>query len=124
VPKADKQLTDAANFEDDRSFIGQRIHPGTDHNCRYLRGDDVKPMRQAIYARDGGRCTLKLKCDGSRVLPFDGEVWERWHLEHEIGGLGLQRCFCEENLRGACFSCHQIKDGRQPCWTNRAERGA
>ena len=124
MPKADRQLTEAANFEDPRSFIGKRIHPGTQHNCLYVRGDDVRPVRVAIYARDGGRCTLKLKCDGSRVLPFDGSIYERWHLEHKVGGLGLQRCFCPENVRGACWDCHQAKDGRQPRFTTRAERGA
>lgn len=115
--KADRELTEAANFIDPESFWGQRIHPGTKHPCLYVRGRDVKPVRQRIYDRDGGRCTLKLKCDGTRVLSFDGDIYERWHLEHKEGGLGLQRCWCNENLRGACFECHIAKDGRQPQWT-------
>jgi 5-methylcytosine-specific restriction endonuclease McrA len=118
--KRDKQLTDSTDFLDPRSFIGKRIHPGTSHPCLYLKGDDVGVVRRAIYARDGGRCTLKLQCSGAKVLPFDGSVFERWHLEHETGGLGLQRCWCPENLRGACWACHKIKDNRDPRWTVRA----
>lgn len=119
MPKADRALTEAANFTDPRSFVGQRIHPGTTHPCVYVRGDDVEQVRRKIYDRDGGRCTLKLQCSGAKVLPFDGTVYERWHLEHEKGGLGLQRCWCPENLRGACWTCHKIKDNRDPRWAKR-----
>jgi 5-methylcytosine-specific restriction endonuclease McrA len=117
--KADRELTQAANFTDHRSFVGQRIHPGTAHNCIYVRGDDVEQVRRRIYDRDGGRCTLKIQCAGAKVLPFDGTVWERWHLEHEVGGLGLSRCWCDENLRGTCNPCHRLKDKRDPRWTKR-----
>lgn len=122
MPKADRILTAAADFLDPRSFVGRRIHTGTTHQCCYLRGDDVAVVRRQIYERDLGLCTLHLSplCSGLAKLPFDGSIWERWHLEHEVGGLGLQRCWCPENLRGACWHCHQIKDGRQPRWTKRS----
>jgi hypothetical protein len=118
--KADTQATAERNFQDERSYVaGERMHPGTEHPCQYLAGDDVGPFREAIYKRDGGRCQLRLTCDGEAVLPLDGSIWERWHLEHEQGGIGQSRCWCPENVRGACYACHQVKDGRQPRWTKR-----
>lgn len=114
MSKRDRQATELAEFSDPRSFVGKRKHPGTDHPCIYLRGDDVGVLRQRIYERDAHRCTLKLACDGTRELPYDGTIWERWHLEHEQGGLGLDRCWCDENVRGACAACHFVKDGRVP----------
>lgn len=120
ILRADKQATAARHFLDPRSYVaGERSHPGTEHPCVYLFGEDVGPLRRAIYERDKHRCTLKLVCTGVHPLPFDGSIYERWHLEHEKGGLGQSRCWCSENLRGACYACHQVKDGRQPRWTKR-----
>ena len=112
--KRDKQATEAAGFVDRDSYISHRVHPGTDHQCQYLKGDDVEQIRRKIFDRDRHRCQLKLVCTGVRVLPFEGDIYTRGHLEHEKGGYGAQRCFCMENLRIACYACHVIKHGRYP----------
>ena len=118
--RADVQATRDRHFTDHRSYIaGERLHPGTEHPCQYLFGSDVGPFREAIYKRDEGRCQLRLKCAGEAVLPLQGSIFERWHLEHEQGGLGMSRCWCPENVRGSCWACHIEKDNRQPKWTKR-----
>lgn len=35
-------------------------------------------QRLAIFRRDGGRCKLKIKCDGAKV------EWGHWHADHKI----------------------------------------
>lgn len=117
--KADMQATmamrESGQFKDERSYVaGERMHPGTNHPCIYYFGEDVGPIRHRIYERDEHRCQLKIACDGTQELPSDGSLYERWHLEHAQGGIGQSRCWCDENMRGACYECHQIKDGRQP----------
>lgn len=106
--RADRELTAAMKFLDPRSFIGQRIHPGTTHQCCYLRGKDVGPARQAIYERDKGLCQTCQRFSDSD----DGE------MHHIQGGLGLQRCSCPENLEWICGPCHRAKHVRV-MWTHR-----
>jgi len=35
-------------------------------------------QRLAIYRRDGGRCQLRLKCEGEKV------GWDNWHADHKV----------------------------------------
>ena len=100
--KADRELTKAMKFQDPRSFIGKRIHPETNHQCVYLKGRDVGPARLAIYERDKELCK------------FCGRFadWDDGEMHHVVGGLGLQRCSCPENLVWSCGPCHQKEHGR------------
>jgi hypothetical protein len=52
----DKEATAARAFTDKKSYVGQRIHPETDHQCVYLFGDDVTQVRRRIFDRERGRC--------------------------------------------------------------------
>ena len=109
--KADRALTLAMKFQNPKSFIGQRIHPGTNHQCVYLKGKDVGPARLAIYERDKGLCqTCGRHAD-----------WDDGEMHHKAGGLGLQRCSCAENLEWQCGPCHRRKHVA-PMWTHRSTR--
>lgn len=106
-------------FFDKRSFIS--LPKPSDHGPIHfiLYGKDVTNVRCKIYARDRGRCQLRISkhCTGERVIGF-----ENCHLEHRLGGLS-QRCWCDANLRISCPSCHIIKDGRYPRWTSKEKPG-
>ena len=106
--KRDKALTIAENFQDPRSFVGQNLHPGTLRHCIYLRGKDVGPQRHGVFLRDNGKCQA---CGA-----YYGEDWGELH--HLKGGLGLQRCWCPENLAWSCPKCHRSVHAR-PLWTPR-----
>mgnify|MGYP001592753078 FL=1 len=64
-------------------------------------------IRQQVYNECGGRCELNLG-DGCMkgVLPFDGDVFHRWHLVHKKS----KRRFgwARENLCGGCPWCHLV----------------
>ena len=50
-----------------------------------LYGSDLKALRDAVYARDGGRCqwtTNGVSC--GRWMPKDGDLWTRAHLAHKV----------------------------------------
>ena len=106
--KRDRALTESADFLDKRSYIGQRVHPGTDHQCDYLRGDDARLRRMDVFVRDHGRCQ---NCGA-----WYG--WEWGEMHHLKGGLGLDRCWCMENLAWSCPQCHRSKHV-QPMWSKR-----
>lgn len=106
--KRDVQLTKAAKFLDPRSFIVQNLHPNTNHACVYLKGKDVGPARLRIFERDKGRCQACGAWYG----------WDWGELHHLKGGLGLQRCWCPENLAWSCPKCHRSVHAR-PLWTPR-----
>jgi hypothetical protein len=65
---------------------------------------DKESIRWQVYERSAGRCELSLPGCSGRVLPFDGSIFDRWHLVHIHArrrfGWGL------ENLCGGCFWCH------------------
>lgn len=99
--RVDEDKTRTAEFLDHRSYWNQNGHV-------YLFGKDVGIARLRIFERDKGQCQLRLEgCSGLAD-------WDFGDLEHEIGGLGLQRCWCDHNLRWSCKSCHRLKDGRYP----------
>jgi len=108
MPKRDVELTKRMHFMHKDSFVGQRMHPGTNHPCIYRRGKDVGPARLVIYERDKGRCQ------------YCGVFadWDSGEIHHKEGGLGLQRCSCPENLAWACAPCHR-KQHPQVQWTRR-----
>jgi|SRR5579859_7359 len=104
----DVERTTAANFLDRRSFWHRNGHV-------YLKGKDASAARDRISMRDRGICQLQL--EGCRGLAWRGE------LEHKQGGFGLQRCWCDHNLRWSCKPCHAKKHGRV-IRSDRAERAA
>jgi len=68
-------------------------------------------IRLSVYERSEGRCQLNLGDGCNRgVLPFDGSVFERWHLVH----VHAKRRFgwTEEQgnrLLGGCYWCHIVQ---------------
>ena len=67
--------------------------------------------REFIYELSGGKCELRLhpKCSRDRILPWAGDVFERWHLVHN----GAKRRFGwpiegPRRMRGGCYFCHMI----------------
>ena len=101
--RVDKQQTEEMSFNDKRSYVGNRMHPGTEHQCVYLKGRDRSVRRAVIFSRSKGLCEL---CGD--FCPFTGE------MHHVKGGLGAQRCDCAENLVWACRECHRQAHGRYP----------
>lgn len=70
--------------------------------------EEIDKMREKIYALSGGRCELHLvpTCK-TGVLPFDGDLFERWHLVH----VRARRRFGwptkgPNRMRGGCYECH------------------
>lgn len=65
--------------------------------------------REFIYELSGGMCELKLPgCKGG-ILPFEGDVRDRWHLVH----MRAKRRFGwptegPHRMRGGCFECHSL----------------
>lgn len=60
-------------------------------------------QRLAIYRRDGAKCQLRLKCDGSEKLK-----WDHWHADHKIAhSLGGKTTV--ENGQVACPDCNWEK---------------
>jgi hypothetical protein len=59
-------------------------------------------QRMAIFRRDGGRCQVRLKCDGAECS------WDNWHADHKIpwsqGGFTVV-----ENGQVACVACNTTK---------------
>jgi hypothetical protein len=102
--KIDKEATRAAGFLSRYSYISLRIHPGTDHQCRYLAGDDVVVARKACFERDHYRCT-EPNC--GRCVS-----WETGEMDHG-GKTKVQRCSCPENLHTKCGRCHRKKHNRE-----------
>ncbi len=100
--RKDKALTAERRFLDPKSYIGQRVHPGTDHPCQYLKGKDVGVVRLLIFERERGRCW---NCGA-----YYG--WDYGELRHLKGGLGLERCWCPENLGWGCPKCHRSEHVR------------
>ena len=105
--RVDKEATERAGFKDPRSYVclaSFRIHQGTEHPCTYLAGADVGIRRAEVFFLAHYRCAA---C--GRYCPEDGELWQRGHLDHIVGGLGAQRCYCYENLQLLCPDCHVKK---------------
>lgn len=80
-----------------------------------LRRGELTPkqkleLREFIYELSGGMCELKLPgCQGS-FLPFEGSVFERWHLVH----MRAKRRFGwpiegPHRMRGGCHNCHILQ---------------
>jgi 5-methylcytosine-specific restriction endonuclease McrA len=103
------EATKEANFTDHRSYVSSRQHPGSDHACMYLKGDDVAQARRRVFERERGRCW---KCGA-----YYG--WEFGHLRHLHGGNGEERCWCDENLGWGCPKCHMAEHGRVPRWVEK-----
>lgn len=70
--------------------------------------EEIHEMRVLIYEKSGGRCELHLlpTCK-TGVLPFDGDLLERWHLVHvrhrRRFGWPTEGPF---RMRGGCYECH------------------
>ena len=80
-----------------------------------LRRGELNPAeksaaREFIYELSGGRCELRFPgCMGLIWLPYDGDVYHRWHLVHD----GAKRRFGwpvsgPRRMRGGCYHCHEM----------------
>jgi 5-methylcytosine-specific restriction endonuclease McrA len=84
---------------------------GVGAHQRRRRGQPSKKekhaLKVAVYERAGGLCELKLhkECSGARVLPFEGDVFERAHMVH-LKSKGSGGAWTMENLRNGCPACH------------------
>jgi hypothetical protein len=101
--KRDSAATDAARFEDYRSFVSL---PKMGITHLVLFGADVEPQRRAVYARDRGLCQIQGPNCLRRVL-----AWDEFHMDHILHGPG-QRCWCLHNLRVVCEMCHRQRHVR------------
>jgi hypothetical protein len=110
--KKDKEATKARKFMNPKSYVSSRIHPETSHPCQYLKGKDVEIVRMVIFEREKGRC---FNCGA-----YYG--WDYGEMHHKLGGLGPQRCFCEENLTWSCRRCHTNAHARILQWRNHEKR--
>jgi hypothetical protein len=63
-------------------------------------------QRLAIYRRDGARCQLRIKCDGSQKLK-----WDHWHADH-IKPHSLGGKTTVENGQVACPDCNFAKSNK------------
>lgn len=108
MKRRDTEATRKQDFLDNRSYVHNNGHI-------FLFGRDVEIARLRIYERDRGICQLKLEgCKGF-------SDWDFGELEHEQGGFGLQRCWCDHNLRWSCGSCNARKHGRFARWTKHSD---
>jgi hypothetical protein len=98
----DLERTEAARFEDERSYVTHSGH-------EFLFGVDVRNRREEIYERDKGECQIRL-LGCTRRPGWNG------HMDHIEGGNTDRRCWCRHNLRWACAACHSKKHVRV-LWT-------
>jgi len=103
VAKRDVQATIDRQYLDPRSYVATWNHPGTDHPCEYLRGEDKTARRRQIFERDKGQCQI----EGPGCRGYRGWDYGEWH--HLQGGLGKQHCDCMENGVWACGPCHRAQ---------------
>lgn len=59
-------------------------------------------QKMAVYRRDGGRCKLKLKCDGAKLS------WDNWHCDHVVPWSKGGRTVVENGV-ASCVSCNTAK---------------
>ena len=115
--KRDRQLTDLAyangTFVDPkrRSYVAQKLHPGTDHPCVFLRGKDRSNRRDELFKRVKGLC---INCKRYRDE-------DHGDMSHEVSR-GRGGCDCWENLAWRCTffvaNCH-TKEHPQVQWTRK-----
>lgn len=77
---------------------------------------EKEALRRQVFEESGGRCELNLLPTCLKgVLPWDGDLLERWHLVH----IRARRRFgwSRDNLCGGCFKCHSAShnSGGKPC---------
>lgn len=77
------------------------------------RGEPTSEEKAAIrrqkYAETGGRCLLRLHSRHIKgVLPFDGSVFERWHLVHMKSKRRFGWTEPPNKLTGGCYWCHIV----------------
>lgn len=115
--KRDRELTEEAYklgvFVDAkrRSYVSQKLHPGTDHHCCFLRGKDRSNRRAELFKRVKGIC---INCKRYRDE-------EHGDMSHELSR-GKGGCDCWENLAWRCTffvaNCH-TKEHPQVQWSRR-----
>lgn len=92
-----KALVANGIFWDKRSFISLGTEPHL-----YLKGDDIKLMRQRVWARAKRKCA---NCKREIIYQdFDAD----WEMDHKQGGT-VGRCDCLHNLQVLCRPCHRAK---------------
>ena len=71
--------------------------------------EDVTAVREAVYARSGGRCELNRSAFCIKgVLPFEGDsTYSHGHLVH-LRGKGAGGKTDEANCFWGCWHCHLV----------------
>ena len=104
-----------------KSSIKRRTRPPS-RRSKPRRGEptpkEKAAIRQAVYERAGGLCQLRLHkdCTGLRILPFEGDVFERAHLVH-LRARGAGGTWDMDNLTLGCAACHlgsMHTEGKKP----------
>ena len=71
--------------------------------------EEKTAKREFIYELSGGQCELKFPGCRGGILPWDGDVRERWHLVY----MKAKRRFGwptegPDRMRGGCYFCHIV----------------
>lgn len=105
----DDEATKAAIFRSRYSYVSTRIHPGTEHQCRYLAGVDCEVAYLDCMDRAKGRCE---ECG----------AWRKLEVHHKSHKTKMERCWCQANLMALCVQCHRGPQGRhvQVQWRKKA----
>ena len=98
----DAESTKARDYVSRYSYVSFRVHPGAEHQCEYLAGEDCAERRRLVFERDNYKC---VDC-GRPVNIFTGE------LDHIGGNTKVTRCWCPESLQTRCHDCHVKRHGR------------
>lgn len=116
--RPDKHATRNRHYLSRYSYVSTRLHPGTNHACEYLAGQDCETRRLEAFERDGYKC---VDC-GKRVI-WESGYPNSGHLAHG-GNTKITRCWCLENLKTKCFTDHIIREHNRevkfgPAWTRK-----
>jgi hypothetical protein len=103
--KADKQVTEARRFEDERSFV---FKDGRER----LVGLDWEARKRELWARSGGRCEMSAMLGRMHVAGCSGLSEE----PHHVIARSKQRDDRMSNLAGLSHFCHDSLDPRKPRW--------
>ena len=106
--RKDSEATKARNFLSRYSYVSFRIHPGTNHPCVYLAGRDCNGWKIHVYLNSGPIARYLARCaECGEITGWN--VGEADHIEHVNK---VVRCWCEENGRWLCKSCHKKRHVR------------